>query len=83
MGVWVWLLQHGGVSEGDGNQPWYLFWSGFEPDLVQLAFVGAIVSWFRQHRCHKKRCWRLQWHPHPKHGHPVCKKHHPHNEEDL
>src|SRR5262249_11993849 len=22
-------------------------------------------------------CWRLDWHPHPDHGHPVCLVHHP------
>jgi hypothetical protein len=24
-----------------------------------------------------QRCWRLEWHPHPDNGHPVCRKHHP------
>jgi hypothetical protein len=55
---------------GDG----YQFWSGIgsgSPLLVPFAL------WWRRHNCHVHRCWRLQWHVHPKHGHPVCRKHHP------
>ena len=41
------------------------------------AFAGTLYFWLRKHNCHVNRCWRLAWHPHPDHGHPVCKKHHP------
>jgi hypothetical protein len=59
---------------GDG----YQFWSGIGSDLGELTLIGAIAAWYRMHNCHVNRCWRLSWHPHPDHGHPVCRRHHPH-----
>lgn len=56
---------------GDG----YQFWSGVgsgSPLMVCLAV------WWRKHNCQEHRCWRLQWHPHPVHGHIVYRRHHPH-----
>lgn len=55
----------------------YNFVSGPLADITLItAFAGTLYLWLRKHNCHVHRCWRLQWHPHPDHGHPVCKKHH-------
>jgi hypothetical protein len=56
----------------------YNFVSGPLADITLItAFVGTLYLWLRSHNCHVHRCWRLAWHPHPVHGHPVCKRHHP------
>lgn len=56
----------------------YNFVSGPLADItLATAFVSALILWWRKHNCHVFRCWRLQWHPHPAHGHPVCRVHHP------
>ncbi|MBA3843813.1 MAG: hypothetical protein H0X39_14575 [Actinobacteria bacterium] len=56
----------------------YNFVSGPLADITLVtAFTATLCLWWRRHNCHVHRCWRLQWHPHPDHGHPVCKKHHP------
>jgi hypothetical protein len=55
----------------------YQFWSGIGSDVGELTLLTAFVLWLRQRNCHVYRCWRLSWHPHPGHGHPVCKHHHP------
>jgi hypothetical protein len=51
--------------------------SGIGSDLGELAILGAALAWLRRHNCHVRRCWRLGWHPHPDHGHLVCRAHHP------
>lgn len=61
---------------GDG----YQFWSGIASDLGEVAIIGGLLTFVRQRNCHVKRCPRLSWHAHPEHGHPVCRKHHPHGE---
>lgn len=53
---------------GDG----YQFWSG-------IGFSTAVVVWWRKHNCHVHRCPFIAWHPHPDHGHEVCRWHHPHH----
>lgn len=59
----------------------YNSWSGWISDVAEITVVGAIAAslaaWWRKHNCHVHRCWRLQWHEHPEHGHPVCAVHHP------
>ncbi len=59
----------------------YNTWSGWLSDLglvtIFSGLVFFIVAWWRKHNCHVYRCWRLQWHTHPGHGHPVCRTHHP------
>ncbi len=55
----------------------YQFWSGIGSDVGELTLLTAFVIWIRQRNCHVNRCWRLAWHPHPEHGHPVCRHHHP------
>jgi hypothetical protein len=60
------------------DQGGYNFVSGPLADITLItAFVGWLVLFWHKHNCHVHRCWRLSWHPHPLHGHPVCKKHHP------
>lgn len=69
---WLW---HPLVGRG------YQFWSGLGGDLGQVTLITGLVvvtaGWVRHHNCHVKGCWRLQWHPHPEHGHPVCRRHFP------
>lgn len=54
----------------------YQFWSGIGSGSP--VFVALLVFW-RHHNCHVHRCPRLSWHPHPEHGHPCCRRHHPEN----
>jgi hypothetical protein len=58
---------------GPGNQ----FRSGIGSDVRELTLLTAFVIWIRQRNRHVQRCWRLAWRPHPVHGHPVCRHHHP------
>lgn len=66
------------------NGPGYNFWSGPLADLGLITiFTGLaffVSAWWRKHNCHVHKCWRLQWHEHPGHGHPVCAKHHPYGQ---
>ena len=59
----------------------YNFWSGIAGSfIISLpGWVVAAILFFRRHECHVHTCHRPAWHPHPGHGHPVCKRHHPHN----
>jgi hypothetical protein len=53
----------------------YNFVSGPLADVTLVtAFGGALYLFLRKHNCHVHNRWRLEWHPHPDHGHPVCKK---------
>jgi hypothetical protein len=71
---WEWL--HPG---GSG----YWFYSGvFDAGILLAVFSGIGVFW-RAHNSHVHRCWRLDWHPHPVHGHPVCRVHHPDGRSEL
>ena len=57
----------------------YNFISGPLADITLLTgFFSFVGLWWNRHNCHVNGCPRLQWHTHPDHGHPVCKKHHPH-----
>jgi hypothetical protein len=65
---WFHWADHGG----------YNFVSGPLADITLLtAFAGWLLLFWHKHNCHVHRCPRLSWHPHPVHGHPVCKRHHP------
>ena len=65
---WFHWADHGG----------YNFVSGPLADITLVtAFVAAIITWWHTHNCHVHGCWRVKWHPHPEHGHPVCAVHHP------
>ena len=57
----------------------YNFWSGiFSDATIFTGFLAVLGAWWRTHNCHVNGCFRLLWHTHPVHGHPVCKHHHPH-----
>lgn len=62
----------------------YALWSGSLSDVAEITLITAVLAslaaWWRKHNCHVHRCWRLSWHPHPGHGHPVCSKHHPYGQ---
>jgi hypothetical protein len=56
----------------------YNFVSGVLADVtLATAFISWLILFWHKHNCHVHRCPRLSWHPHPVHGHPVCKHHHP------
>jgi len=61
----------------------YQWWSGLGSDLGEATIVIGVLaawrSWRKLHECHVTDCTRLAWHPHPDHGHPVCRRHHPHH----
>ena len=60
------------------TQGGYNFVSGPLADITLVtAFVGTLYLFLRRHNCHIRHCWRMAWHTHPDHGHPVCRKHHP------
>lgn len=61
---------------GNGYQWWSGLGSDFGEYTIALALVGGILRSYRQHECHVESCWRPAWHPDPKHGHPVCRRHH-------
>ena len=74
VGNWIYHAFRWTWHDPDG----YNFVSGPLADITLItAFASALYLWLRKHNCHVHRCWRLQWHPHPEHGHPVCRKHHP------
>ena len=56
----------------------YNFVSGPLADItLATGFATWVIVFFRKHNCHIHGCWRMEWAPHPEHGHPVCKHHHP------
>jgi hypothetical protein len=65
---WEWL--HPG---GSG----YWFYSGLFDAGILITVISGVGVYWRSHNCHVRGCWRLDWHPHPDHGHPVCRLHHP------
>lgn len=68
LAFWFQWPDHGG----------YNFVSGPLADItLATSFVAALALFWRHHNCHVHGCWRLSWHPHPQHDHPVCRKHHP------
>ncbi len=78
----IYALFHGYFWHPLTNGPGYNLWSG-----ILGSFLTSLPGWFLgiglflYHRnCHVHGCKRLAWHPHPDHGHPVCKKHHPHSD---
>lgn len=59
----------------------YQFWSGIGSDIGEISTpvsiaAGILFAW-RHLNCHADRCYRIGWHLHGDHGHPVCKHHHP------
>jgi hypothetical protein len=68
-GLFPWAWMHPG---GSG----YWFYSGVFDASISVAIVSGVGVFWRAHN-HVRGCWRLDWHPHPEHGHPVCFVHHP------
>ena len=58
----------------------YQFWSGLGSGS---PIIAAIYFGYRKHTCHIQGCWRLSWHPDPGHGHPLCRRHHPHSDAEI
>lgn len=58
----------------DASGPWYLWWSGFFPDVT--VFVG-VVAIYRKVNCHTKGCWRLALHRVDGTPFVTCRLHHP------
>jgi hypothetical protein len=67
------------------NGPGYNVWSGIAGSFLTSipGWFIALYVWIRGQNCHVHGCWRLQWHEHPDHGHPVCRRHHPHSDDDI
>jgi hypothetical protein len=55
----------------------YWFYSGVFDVGILLGIISSVGVYWRAQNCHVNRCWRLDWHPHPDHDHPVCRLHHP------
>ena len=55
----------------------YWFYSGAFDAGILVGVLSGIGVYWRAHNCHVQGCWRLDWHPHPDHGHRVCFLHHP------
>lgn len=72
-----------GFATGQGNDPQYLFPSGFGgilERLVELVVIGGIL--LRRHNCHQKGCPRLGRFPAVEgNGWLYCQKHHRDNGE--
>ena len=74
------MLLFGGLFPHEWLHPGgsgYWFYSGVFDAGILLGLLSGIGVYWRSHNCHVQRCWRLDWHPHPEHGHPVCFVHHP------
>lgn len=67
----LWYLLHPLTGKG------YQFWSGIGSDFGEVTILGGLLMIYRKHECHLDTCHRPAWHPHPEHGHPVCRKHFP------
>lgn len=56
----------------------YQWWSGAGSDLgyatIAVVLITHAALWYRQHNCVEPGCRKLG-HPHPNHGHPVCRRH--------
>jgi hypothetical protein len=75
-------LGTGVCTRNDHSACGYQFWSGIGSDLGEITLVASAVAvllfFWRLFNCHADGCYRLTWHVHSDHGHPVCKVHHPH-----
>lgn len=86
--AWWWPGHALGVCTGTREQivqcKGYNLFSGQLSDVSELSVLVGMVTfaagaWFK-HNCHVPGCWRIAWHPHPQHAHPVCRRHHPHSD---
>lgn len=72
--IWHWFLQVTGtiINPSIGSK-WYNFWSGFGSDLGEVVIIGAIINWYRTHKC--VTCWRLSHHDVANTHFKTCHKH--------
>ncbi|GAA3635906.1 hypothetical protein GCM10022223_62920 [Kineosporia mesophila] len=75
MDIWNWFLTVTGSN--DMSSAWYGFWSGFGADLGEFAIVGGLISVYRQHICHARRCWRRGRYQVEGTKYRTCRKHDP------
>lgn len=75
MDIWNWFLTVTGSN--DMSSAWYGFWSGFGADLGEFAIVGGLISVYRQHVCHARRCWRRGRYQVEGTKYRTCRKHDP------
>jgi hypothetical protein len=80
---WLWHPMREGrgstCSATDHSGCGYAGWSGWMGSVLWSLPGWAALGFglLRAKNCHVHRCWRLSWHEHPDHGHPVCRVHHP------
>lgn len=87
--IWNWWLFHP-MREGTGSTCsatdhsgcGYAGWSGWMGSVF-WTIAAFSLGYAKAKNCHVQRCWRMSWHPHPEHGHPVCKAHHPHGRRGV
>lgn len=60
-----------GLTDASGS--WYLWWSGVEGDITQLALLGTAVAFYRRRKC--VTCWRIARHPVVGTAWATCHKH--------
>lgn len=65
-----WLYHYTG-SQGSG--PWYGFYSGFGANFGELLVFGAVLAFYRQHKC--ASCFRIGVHKLPDTGQRTCHWH--------
>jgi hypothetical protein len=58
--IWHWLLDVTGTVIPSNGSRWYNFWSGFGSDLGEAVIIGAVINWYRTHKC--TSCFRLSHH---------------------
>jgi hypothetical protein len=81
-----WFFHPLGVCSGSGSElvrcKSYGFWSGIGSDIGEATIVTGLVTivlgFWHHHNCQVHGCLRLSFRPHPAHGYPVCRGHHPH-----
>lgn len=82
----TWFLHPLGICSGPSSQvvrcKSYAFWSGIGSDIGEASIVTGLLTivlgFWHHHNCHVHGCLRLSFRPHPVHGYPVCRQHHPH-----
>lgn len=58
----------------NSNGRWYLWWSGFFPNV---AIFFALAAFYWRHTCHVGRCWRIGRRAVEGTSYTVCHRHHP------
>lgn len=79
--MWHTLAHFFGLDNASGGQ--YLFWSGVEGDITQLAVIVIGWRYLRHHNCAVRGCWRVSHRKIPGTDHIVCRRHHPNPKSTL